>query len=44
MGYSPCFLAKNDQKCMFFAPSKVIENNLKDAKMTQNGQKSMFFA
>jgi hypothetical protein len=25
--YSPCFLAKNSQKCMFFAPAIIIENN-----------------
>jgi hypothetical protein len=39
MGYSPCFLAKNDQKCMFFATFKLIENKLKRVKMTQNRSK-----
>jgi hypothetical protein len=36
MGYSPCFLAKNDPKWMFFAPAKIIENNLKGVKMPEN--------
>jgi hypothetical protein len=32
MGCSPCFLFKNGQKCLFFAPLKLIENNLKGVK------------
>jgi hypothetical protein len=40
MGYSPCFLAKNDLKCMFFVSAKIIENNLKGVKMTQNPSKA----
>jgi hypothetical protein len=26
--HGPCFLAKNDPKCMFFASGKIVENNL----------------
>jgi recombinational DNA repair protein RecT len=40
MGYSTCFLVKNGQKYMFFAPLKLIENNLKGVKMTQNPSKA----
>jgi hypothetical protein len=40
MGYSPCFLAKNDRKWMFFAPAKLIENNLKGVKIGQNRSKA----
>jgi hypothetical protein len=47
MGYSPCFLVKNGQKCMFFASAKMIEINLKGVKMSQNRSKPwaivMFF-
>jgi hypothetical protein len=32
MGYRPCFLVKNGQKCMFFAPLKLMANNLKGVK------------
>jgi hypothetical protein len=39
MGYSPCFLVKNGQKRMFFAPFKLIEMYLKGEKMTQNRSK-----
>jgi hypothetical protein len=39
MGCSPSFLAKNGQKCMFFAPFKLIENSFKVVKMTQNRSK-----
>jgi hypothetical protein len=39
MGYSPCILAKNGQKCMFFAPFKLIENHLKGVKMSQDRSK-----
>jgi hypothetical protein len=39
MGYSPCFLAKNGQKRMLFAPFKIIDNNLKGVKMTENRSK-----
>jgi hypothetical protein len=42
MGYCPCFLAKNDPKCMFFASAKIIENNLKGVKMTQNRSKPLY--
>jgi hypothetical protein len=35
MGYSPCFLAKTGQKCMLFAPFKLIENK-KGVKNIQN--------
>jgi hypothetical protein len=34
-GYSPCFLAKNDPKCMFLQN----ENNLKRVKIPQNPSK-----
>jgi hypothetical protein len=40
MGYSPCILNKNDTKCMFFASGKIIENNLKGVKMSQNRSKT----
>jgi hypothetical protein len=40
MGYSLCFLAKNVPKCMFFPPAKIIENNLKGVKVTQNQSKA----
>jgi hypothetical protein len=36
MGYSPCFLVKNGQKCVVFPSDKIIEINLKGVKMTQN--------
>jgi hypothetical protein len=39
MGYSPCFLAKNGQKRMFFTPAEIIENNLKGLKMSENRPK-----
>jgi hypothetical protein len=39
MGYSSHFLVKNGQKCMIFAPFKLIENKLKGVKMTQNRSK-----
>jgi hypothetical protein len=39
MGYSPCFLAKNGNKWIFFAPFKLIENKLKGVKMTQHRSK-----
>jgi hypothetical protein len=42
MGYSPCFLVKNGQKCMFFVPFKLLENNLKGVKMTQMGYSPCF--
>jgi hypothetical protein len=38
--YSPCFLAKNDPKCMFFEATKIMENILKVVKMTQNRSKA----
>jgi hypothetical protein len=40
MGYSPCFDAKNDPKCMFFIQGKIIENYLKGEKMPQNRSKA----
>jgi hypothetical protein len=39
MGYSPCFLVKNDKKSMFFASAKVFEINLKGVKISQNRSK-----
>jgi hypothetical protein len=39
MGYSPCFLARNDEKCKFFTPGEIIENNLKGLKMSENKPK-----
>jgi hypothetical protein len=43
MGYSPCFLSKNDRKWIFLASPKLIENNSKGVKMTQNGSKPWAF-